>query len=126
MPVYWTIQARRHLRQALAEALSGEVVDASRPGVLERTREHLDAMLTDAFGGEAVVVKDQVIGYRRKQDHFILLVEAFGKEGSPQCGPFVVKIGIEKSFRRVGSAHQVFFPMVGRAHPTQKPQASTP
>jgi hypothetical protein len=106
MPVYWTIQAHRHLRQALAEELSREV-GGGRPGtpggpgastdscsgVLERTMSFLDAMLNEAFGGAVVVVKDQVIGYRRKKGRFTLLVEAFGPEDSPGSGPFVVKIG---------------------------------
>jgi hypothetical protein len=113
MSVYWTIQARRHLRQALAEALSREVEDDREaksgdgaiepeacPGVLERTMTHLDAILADAFAGASVVVKDQVIGYRRKKDQFTLMVEAFGTDGSAAHGPYVVKIGPEDKIRK--------------------------
>ena len=113
MSVYWTIQARRHLRQALAEALSREV-EADReskacgaaiepdscPGVLERTMKHLDAMLADAFAGVPVVVKDQLIGYRRRKDQFTLMVEAFGPDGSAAHGPYVIKIGPEAKIRK--------------------------
>jgi hypothetical protein len=97
MPVFWTIQAQRHLRHALAEALGHESDGPSigmRPctGVLEVTLDHLNELLALTFPGASVVVKDQVLGYRRKKDLFILLVEAFGNDDH-QSGPFVVKIG---------------------------------
>ena len=97
MPVFWTIQAQRHLRHALAEALGREsdgVAIGTGPcsGVLEVTLDHLNELLALTFPGASVVVKDQVLGYRRKKDLFILLVEAFGSD-EDQTGPFVVKIG---------------------------------
>jgi hypothetical protein len=99
MAVFWTIQAQRHLRHALAEALSREREDGligtrSCRGVLEVTLDHLNELLALTFPGASVVVKDQVIGYRRKKDLFILLVEAFGKD-EEKSGPFVVKIGTQ-------------------------------
>jgi hypothetical protein len=97
MPVFWTIQAQRHLRHALAEALAREsdgVAIGARPctGVLEVTLDHLNELLALTFPGASVVVKDQVLGYRRKKDLFILLVEAYGNDVD-EVGPFVVKIG---------------------------------
>jgi hypothetical protein len=97
MPVFWTIQAQRHLRHALAEALGRESAGPSIgtgpcSGMLEATLDHLNELLALTFPGASVVVKDQVLGYRRKKDLFILLVEAFGKD-EYQSGPFVVKIG---------------------------------
>ena len=94
MAVFWTIQAQRHLRHALAESLAR---DGGRPaigtgpwtGVLEATLDHLNELLALTFEGASVVVKDQVIGYRRKKDLFILLVEAFGNDEEnvrPVCG----------------------------------------
>jgi hypothetical protein len=111
MPAFWTIQARRHLRQALAEALCRETEGdgagtgaETRPGpctgVLELTMDRLNGLLAGTFEGASVVVKDQVLGYRRKKDLFILLVEVFGKDDSEKSGPFVVKIGTEARIRR--------------------------
>ena len=99
MPVFWTIQAQRHLRHALAEALGREsdgiaIGTGSCRGVLEVTLDHLNELLALTFEGASVVVKDQVIGYRRKKDLFILLVEAFGSD-EDKTGPFVVKIGTQ-------------------------------
>ncbi len=97
MPVFWMIQAQRHLRHALAEALGRErdgpaIGKGPCTGVLEVTLDHLNELLALTFPGASVVVKDQVLGYRRKKDLFILLVEAFGTD-EYQSGPFVVKIG---------------------------------
>src|SRR5271156_4194006 len=97
MPVFWTIQAQRPLRHALAEALGRESDGPAvgmRPctGVLSVTLDHLNELLALTFPGASVVVKDQVLGYRRKKDLFILLVEAFGNDDH-LSGPFVVKIG---------------------------------
>ena len=96
MAVFWTIRARRHLRQALADALGrehesgvasrqevaarGEVRNEAHSciGVLEMTMDRLNDILAGLFEGASVVVKDQVLGYRRKKDLFILMVEAFG------------------------------------------------
>ena len=118
MAVFWTIQAQRHLRQALAEALCRENEidrepnpDAPGPqpgrrdqthsfiGVLELTVDRLNDMLAGIFDGASVVVKDQVLGYRRKNDLFILMVEVFGRE-SEKNGPFVVKIGPEPNLKK--------------------------
>ena len=118
MSVFWTIQAQRHLRQALAESLwreneaeserrshpstlSASASDPTQPriGVLELTMDRLNEILAVHFDGASVVVKDQVIGYRRKKDLFILMVEAFGDERE-KSGPFVVKIGPESQLRR--------------------------
>jgi hypothetical protein len=117
MAVFWTIQARRHLRQALAEALCrenedwgaserhaaprGEVRNEANSclGVLELTMDRLNDILAGLFDGASVVVKDQVLGYRRKKDLFILMVEAFGREDE-RSGPFVVKIGPESRLKR--------------------------
>ena len=95
--MFWTIQAQRHLRHALAEALARESDGpASRTGrhtdVLEATLDHLNDLLALTFPGASVVVQDQVIGYRRMKDLFILLVEVFTGDVD-QAGPFVVKIG---------------------------------
>jgi hypothetical protein len=119
MAVFWTIQARRHLRQSLAEALcrenetegqrgrpaAAQAGDETRPriylGVLEVTMDRLNDILAELFEGASVVVKDQVLGYRRKKDQFILMVEAFGDESkSEKTGPFVVKIGPESKIRK--------------------------
>jgi hypothetical protein len=118
MSVFWTIRAKRHLRQALAESLcreneaqgerphhpskvTADRKDPSQPriGVLELTMDRLNDILAVHFGGASVVVKDQVIGYRRKKDLFVLMVEAFGDQ-SEKSGPFVVKIGPESTLRR--------------------------
>jgi hypothetical protein len=104
MPVFWTIQAQRHLRQSLAEALGREnervaTAAGSYSGVLEVTLDHLNELLALTFEGASVVVKDQVIGYRRKKDLFILLVEAFGKD-EDKNGPFVVKIGTRERLEK--------------------------
>ncbi len=115
MSAFWTIQAQRHLRQALAEALcreneargerhpagsraEGRDETHSCLGVLEQTMDRLNDILAGVFEGASVVVKDQVLGYRRKKDQFILLVEAFG-DGAEKSGPFVVKIGPESKLR---------------------------
>jgi hypothetical protein len=107
MAVFWTIQAKRHLRQALAESLChGRCGSQTQPGacgppdVLEQTMDRLNDLLAATFPGASVVVKDQFLVYRRKQDRFILMVEAFGAEGSGACGPFVVKIGPETRLMR--------------------------
>ena len=97
MPVFWTIQAQRHLRHALAEALAREsdgpaISTGPHTGVLEATLDHLHDLLALTFPGASVVVQDQVIGYRRMKDLFILLVEVFSGD-EDQAGPFVVKIG---------------------------------
>jgi hypothetical protein len=73
MPVFWTIQAQRHLRHSLAEALGRErdgPAIGMRPctGVLEVTLDHHNELLALTFPGAPVVVKDQVLGYRRKKD----------------------------------------------------------
>ena len=104
MPVFWTIQAQRHLRHSLAEALGRErdgPAIGMRPctGVLEVTLDHHNELLALTFSGAPVVVKDQVLGYRRKKDLFILLVEAFGKDDH-QSGPFVVKIGTKERIEK--------------------------
>jgi hypothetical protein len=104
MAVFWTIQAQRHLRHALAEALAREsdglaIGAGPRNGVLEATLDQLNDLLALTFEGASVVVKDQVIGYRRKKDLFILLVEAFGKD-EDKVGPFVVKIGMRDRLER--------------------------
>jgi hypothetical protein len=97
MAVFWTIQAQRHLRHALAEALAREsdgpaVKTGPHTGVLETTLDHLNDLLGLTFRGASVVVQDQVIGYRRDRDLFILLDEVFSSD-EDQSGPFVVKIG---------------------------------
>ena len=99
MAVFWTIQARRHLRQALARALGRESDEANagtgvgkaagkRSGlclnVLDATMERLNDILAATFPGMSVVVKDQVLGYRRKKDLFILMVESFGKDDTQE------------------------------------------
>ncbi len=110
MPVFWTIRAQRHLRQALAEELGREFAPArpvssagevggSCPGVLEGRMRHLNAMLAEAFGQATVVVKDQVIGYRRKKDRFTLMVDVFDPKTAAPLGSFVVKIGPEDEIR---------------------------
>src|SRR6202035_4046117 len=50
MPVFWTIQAQRHLRHALAEALGCEsdgvaIATGRCTGVLEVTLDHLNELL---------------------------------------------------------------------------------
>ncbi len=115
MAVFWTIQARRHLRQALARALGRESDEANagtgvgkaagkRSGlclnVLDATMERLDDILAATFPGMSVVVKDHVLGYRRKEDLFILMVESFGKDDTQETGPFVVKIGRESRIKK--------------------------
>jgi hypothetical protein len=105
MSVFWAIQARRHLRQALAESLCRESHGEASGrggcgGVLEQTMDRLNDLLAATFPGVSVVVKDQVIGYRRKRDQFILMVEAFGEEDAEHGGPYVVKIGPEEAMRR--------------------------
>jgi hypothetical protein len=105
MSVFWTIRARRHLRQALAELLGRESREAEAeaedgrvkgPGVQEQTMDRIAKILANTFKDVPVVVKDQVIGYRRKKDRFILLIEAFGDDASGRSGPYVVKIGPRK------------------------------
>ena len=111
MPAFWTIQAQRHLRQALALALGRESERTpTKPGpcdgVLEETLDHLNDLLALTFPGATVVVKDQVIGYRRKKDLFVLLVESFSRD-EDQAGPFVIKIGAKNGWKwnsRAGSA----------------------
>jgi hypothetical protein len=108
MAVLWTIQAKRHLRQALAEALCRESEAAGGAagngrwnGVAGPTVDRLNDILEGVFPGLSVVVKDQVLGYRRKKDLFVLLVEAFdADDDSERGGPFVVKIGPEEKLRR--------------------------
>src|SRR5437868_15358910 len=91
MPAIWTIRARRHLRQALAEALCRESHGAANPGpqlqgctgVLEATMDQLSEILAVTFEGKTVVVQDQVIGFRRREGWFILMVEVVDpNEGS--------------------------------------------
>jgi len=106
MAVFWTIQARRHLRQALATALCREREGAAATGPgrcigeLDLTMDRLNDILAGTFPGASLVVKDQALGYRRKQDLFILLVEAFGEDDSDQSGPFVVKIGSKERLEK--------------------------
>ncbi len=106
MPPIWTIHARRHLRQALAEKLCQESHGAETPGphpqgcsgVIEETMDHLSEILAVTFDGKTVVVQDQVFGYRRKQGQSILMVEVVdpGDESraakAGRTGPYVVKI----------------------------------
>ncbi len=106
MAVFWTIQARRHLRQALAEKLGRESQGLENPGpelqgckgVVEATVDHLSEILAVTFEGKSVVVQDQVIGFRRKGGQFVLMVEVFDPEDESkssavtQSGPYVVKI----------------------------------
>jgi hypothetical protein len=115
MAVFWTIQARRHLRQALARALGRESEEANagtgigKPAgtgsglclnVLDVTMDRLNDILAATFEGMSLVVKDQVLGYRRREDLFILMVESFGKDDSQQSGPFVVKVGRESRIKK--------------------------
>jgi hypothetical protein len=108
MAVLWTIQAKRHLRHALAEALCREPEGAGCAvgngrwlGVMGSTLDRLNDILAGVFPGVSVVVKDQVLGYRRKKDLFVLLVEAFdADDDAERGGPFVVKIGPEEKLRR--------------------------
>ncbi len=59
MPPIWTIHARRHLRQALAEKLCQESHGAETPGphpqgcsgVIEETMDHLSEILAVTFDG---------------------------------------------------------------------------
>src|SRR5271157_4551044 len=103
MAALWTIQARRHLRQELAEALCRENEDATAAAatgkqtalayctsVLELTMDRLNDILAGTFEGASVVIQDHVLSYRRKQDLFVLMVEVFGSDDSEKSGPFVV------------------------------------
>jgi len=95
---FWTIRARRNLRQALAEALCRESTkrangESTCIGALEKTMDRLNDILAATFPGQAVVVKDQVLGYRPKKDMFVLMVEVFGPDDAERLGPYVVKIG---------------------------------
>jgi ADP-ribose pyrophosphatase YjhB (NUDIX family) len=69
--VLWTVAARRHLRQALAE-----VIGRRGPDVFATTMNDLDRRLRCLFrNARAIVVQDQYTGFRRREDEFILLVE---------------------------------------------------
>ncbi len=113
MAALWTIQARHHLRQELAEALCRENENATAAAatgkqtalayctsVLELTMDRLNDILAGTFEGASVVIQDHVLGYRRKKDLFVLMVEVFGSDDSEKSGPFVVKIGSEARLRR--------------------------
>ena len=115
MAVFWTVQARRHLRRALARELGREVEEAGvgggtgRPAgngsgichnVLDVTMDRLNDILAATFPGMSVVVKDQVLGYRRDEDLYILMVESFGEDDAQETGPFVVKVGRESRIRK--------------------------
>lgn len=90
--VIWTVAARRHLRQALAEA-----VGRHGPCALDTAMNDLNDRLQRLFPrARAVVVQDQYLGYRRRDDEFILLVEV---EGSERPGRHVVKLAAEDRLR---------------------------
>jgi ADP-ribose pyrophosphatase YjhB (NUDIX family) len=86
--VVWAVAARRHLRQALAEAVGRRGANA-----LDTTMTDLTHRLHRLFpGARAVVVQDQYVGYRRRDNEFILLVEV---DGPDRPGRHVVKLAAE-------------------------------
>ncbi len=104
---FWTIRARRNLRQVLAESLCRETErapnkEATGMGELDTNLDRLNDILAGTFPGQSVVIKDQVLGYRRRKDLFVLLVEVFGPDDADKLGPYVVKIGpVDKIEREI-------------------------
>ncbi len=82
--VLWTVAARRHLRQALAEAAC-----RCGPNAVTDTMNDLDQRLRRLFDhATGIIVLQQFVGFRRHDDEFILLVEV---TGSNRPGRHVVK-----------------------------------
>src|SRR5438105_3005419 len=104
--VFWTLRARKHLRECLADELCKEFDRSAEseggtegvPGALQRAMDRLKGVLQASFeDDQAVVVEDYFEGFRRKSDLHILLVEVFAASWSRR---YVVKIGPAKLLKK--------------------------
>lgn len=91
--VFWTVVARRKLRQALAEFVANEGIEQLEAKMNEIS-DRLKKVLPNA---EIIVVLDQYTGFRARDDQFILLVEV----DDPECGGrYVIKLGTEDQLQK--------------------------